>query len=107
MPGSSTSRPYGARAVSLALLALSLLAAWPARAQEPRTAEDASTISPEREQMLLREAFRYLRLSRSQVSQLLWFARQTDRRRVTVGQEEARALRTAEPLAARDPVGAE
>lgn len=107
MPGSSTSRHHGARAGLLALLALTLLAAWPARAQEPRTAEDAPTVSPEREQMLLREAFRYLRLSRSQVSQLLWFARQTDRRRITIEQEEARALRTAAGGAARDPVGAE
>src|SRR4051794_2498380 len=48
------------------------------------------------EQFLLREAFRYLKLSRPQVGRLLWIARQTERRRLLFEQEEAQERRALE-----------
>lgn len=69
-----------------------------APAPEPDPGPAASALVPEREQFLLREACRYLKLTPALAAHLLPIARQTERRRALFQTAEAQARRMLEGL---------
>ena len=70
----------------------------PGQLLEPAPTPAAPALSPEREQFLLREACRYLKLTPALAAHLLPIARQTERRRSLFQATEAQARRMLEGL---------